>query len=126
MSAKLSHQIELEACQEESDWKAWRLHEKAHKQAKKEDFEDDVLPEIKACRLVSFVTDKIHFYQIGFKDGKIYDYYPGPDRLMRHKPCKWYYGGKNLLIEMIRQPKDTITIHNPELPNVVIVDSVNL
>lgn len=124
MSAKLSQQIELEACQEESDWKAFRLHAKAYKQAKKEEFEDGILPEIKACPLVSFVTDKGNFYQIGFKDGRIFDYYPGVDRLMRHKPGKWFFGGKNLLIGMINQPENTITVHDPELPVVVIIDSV--
>lgn len=126
MSAKLSAQIELEACKEESDWKAWRLHQKSYKQAKKEAFEDDVLPLLKASPLVSFTTDKVSFYQIGFKDGLIYDYYPGVDRLMRHKPAKWYYDGKNLLIGMILQPSNTITIHDPELPGVVIVDQLNI
>lgn len=131
MSLKLSQQIELEASQQESDWKAWRLHEKAYKQEMKEYFQDEILPKIKASQLVSFVTEKANFFQIGFKDGNIYDYYPGRDRIMRHKPSTWFYGGKKLLAGMISQPEKTIeqiewepelSIHDPELPGVVIID----
>lgn len=99
---KLSQQIELEACKEENDLKAWSLHEKAYKQAKKESFEDDVLPLIKESKAVSFVTGKEHFYKIGFKDGSIYDYYPVKNRLMRNKPTKWYNDGKNILIALLQ------------------------
>ena len=101
-ASKLSHQIELEACQEEKDLKAWSLHEKAYKQAKKESFEDDVLPIVKASEKVSFVTGYSHFYKIGFKDGSIYDYYPVKNRLMRNKPTKWYSDGKNILISLLQ------------------------
>ena len=102
MSAnKLSQQIEIEAQQEENDFRAWNLHAKAHKEAKKEDFKEDVLPLIKASKKVSFVTEKDYFYQIGFKDGTIYDYYPVKNRLMQHKPTKWFYDGKNILMGMI-------------------------
>ncbi len=98
---KLSQQIELEACQEENDFKAWSLHEKAYKQAKKECFEDDVLPVIKESEAVSFVTGKDHFYKIGLKDGRIFDYYPVKNRLLRCKPAKWYNDGKNILLAII-------------------------
>lgn len=98
---KLSKQMELEASQEENDLKSWNLHAKAHKEAKKEDFKEDVLPLIKASEKVSFVTDKYHFYQVGFKDGVIIDYYPVKNRLMQHKPVKWFYDGKNILLGML-------------------------
>lgn len=102
MSAnKLSQQLELEACQEENDFLAWSLHAKAYKEAKKESFEDDILPKIRESEKVSFVTGSNHFYKIGFKDGTIYDYYPVKNRLMQHKPTKWFYDGKNILLRMI-------------------------
>lgn len=102
MSAnKLSQQFEQEACQEENDFRAWNLHEKAYKEAKKESFADDVLPRIRESEKVSFVTGSDHFYKIGLKDGTIYDYYPVKNRLMRNKPAKWFSDGKNILIALI-------------------------
>lgn len=102
MSGKLSQQIELEACKEEDDWKAWALHAKAYKEAKKESFEDEVLPILNASDLISFVTNEGHFYKIGFKDGRIFDYYPIKNRLMRNKPSKWFSDGKNILLALIK------------------------
>lgn len=118
--------MDIEAGKLESDWAAFRMHEKAHKQAKKESFEYDVLPKIKDCKGVSFVTDKSHFYKIGFKDGNIFDYYPGKNRLFQTKPSMWFYDGKNILLDLIRKCNEVpVTIHDPELPGVVIVDKVN-
>ena len=99
--SKLSEQLHFEAMKEENDFKAFAMHSKAHKQEKREAFEDEILPKIKASDKVSFVTDNGHFFKIGFKDGGIYDYYPQKNRLFRNKPAKWYYNGSNLILSMI-------------------------
>lgn len=93
--------MNLEASQEENDFKAFAMHAKAYKQEKRESFEDDILPKIKASERVSFVTDYGHFFKIGFKDGGIYDYYPQKNRLFKNKPSTWYYDGANLILKML-------------------------
>ena len=93
--------MHFEAMQEENDLKAFSMHSKAHKQEKREAFEDDILPKIKVSDRVSFVTDHGHFFKIGFKDGCIYDYYPQKNRLFKNKPSTWYYDGANLILKML-------------------------
>lgn len=86
---------------EENDFRAWNLHKKAYNQGKKETFEDDYLPKIKASDKVSFVSGNGHFWKIGMKSGEIYDYYPVKNRLHRCRPSIWYYNGLRLILDMI-------------------------
>lgn len=94
-------QLEAEAAQEQNDLDELALHEKAYKAAKKETFEDDYLPKIKASDKVSFVSGSDHFWKIGIKNGEIYDYYPVKNRLHKCKPSTWYYDGLNIILGMI-------------------------
>ena len=94
-------QLEADAAQEENYLKELALHEKAYKAAKKETFEDDYLPKIKASDKVSFVSGSGHFWKIGMKNGEIYDYYPVKNRLHKCKPSTWYYDGLNIILGII-------------------------
>lgn len=98
---KLSLQLEAEAMQEENDFRAWNLHQKAYKAEKKETFKDIHLPKIQASDKVSFVSGCEHFWKIGMKSGEIYDYYPVKNRLHRCKPSTWYCNGLKLILDMI-------------------------
>ena len=98
---KLSLRLEEEAKMEENDFRAWNLHKKAYKAEKKETFEDDYLPRIKASDKVSFVSGGEHFWKIGMKSGEIYDYYPVKNRLHKCRPSTWYYDGLKLILGMI-------------------------
>jgi hypothetical protein len=64
-------------------------------------FEPWLLPNIKASDKVSFATKYKHFYKIGFKDGRIFDYYIKVNRLCQNKPLKWFNNGWYELIKMI-------------------------
>jgi hypothetical protein len=91
---KKSEQLELEACQQENDSKAWALHNQAKRESRMETFEETELPKVNESENVTEVVRYPNsFFRITFKDGLIVDYYPKKDRLKVIKPEKWHHNG---------------------------------
>lgn len=98
----LSDDLQLQAGQEENDWKAWSLHYKADREKRWEKFVSDLLPKIQASEKVQEVEQFPNFFfRITFLDGLKIDIYPKKNRVKVIKQDRWFYDGVNFVLERV-------------------------
>lgn len=78
---KQSEKLEIEAGQQDNDFKAFRMHAQAKKEAAWEHFEEVYLPEIKAASSFKSIEMPDNCFRITLQSDAVFDYFPKSDRL---------------------------------------------